>query len=170
MEVRIEKLGRVSFAAYARQHMVVVDQPESNGGSDVAMTPAELFLASVGTCIGYYVAEYCAARKLDCEDLEIRVSADLLHAPGRLDNIRVDVNLSVELEKDRLDAVIRTALHCTISNTLHYPQEVQVQVHTPVVVTPVSRQVRVDQAAPAKSAFFGVRRFAGRFGCLEFNL
>ena len=147
MEVRIEKLGRVSFAAYARQHMVVVDQPESSGGSDVAMTPPELFLASVGTCIGFYVAEYCAARKLDCEDLEIRVSADLLRPPTRLGNIRVDVNLPVELEKDRLDAVIRTALHCTISNTLHYPQEVQVQVHTPVVGTPVSRPIHLDPVA-----------------------
>jgi uncharacterized OsmC-like protein len=147
MEVRIEKLGRVSFAAYARQHMVVVDQPESNGGSDVAMTPPELFLASVGTCIGFYVAEYCASRKLDCEDLEIRVSADLLRPPSRLGNIRVDVNLPVELEKDRLDAVVRTALHCTISNTLHFPQEVQVQVHTPVVVMPVNPKVPGDAVA-----------------------
>jgi uncharacterized OsmC-like protein len=147
MEVRIEKLGRVSFAAYARQHMVVVDQPESNGGSDVAMTPPELFLSSLGTCIGFYVAEYCAARKLDCENLEIRVSADLVRPPSRLGNIRVDVNLPIELEKDRLDAVIRTALHCTISNTLHFPQEVQVQVHTPVVVAPVSRPIHLDPVA-----------------------
>ena len=43
MEVKVERLGKVSFTVRARNHMVVSDQPKGNGGTDLGMTPPELF-------------------------------------------------------------------------------------------------------------------------------
>ena len=58
MEVIIHHLGNVRFEATARGHRVLCDQPFENHGSDAGMTPPELLLSSLGTCAGYYAAEY----------------------------------------------------------------------------------------------------------------
>jgi putative redox protein len=57
MELKIEYLGGVRFAAETRGHRVVSDQPPENGGEDSGMTPPEFLLASLGTCAGYYAAQ-----------------------------------------------------------------------------------------------------------------
>ena len=132
MKLRIEKLGRASFAAHARGHIVVSDQPQENGGADVGMTPPELLLASLGTCVAYYVAQFCEPRLLDCDAVEIEVEGDLMHNPGRIGAITVKVALPVELDEDRLKALLRAVSHCTIHNTLTAAPDIRVHVETPV--------------------------------------
>ena len=62
MEVTIQHLGNVKFAASARGHRVICDQPAGNGGSDAGMTPPEYLLVSLGTCAGFYAVQYLKAR------------------------------------------------------------------------------------------------------------
>jgi len=62
MEVEILYLGEVKFEAIARGHRVICDQPATNGGSDSGMTPPEFLLVSLGTCAGYYAAQYLKTR------------------------------------------------------------------------------------------------------------
>jgi putative redox protein len=130
MIVSVQKLGHSSFVIHARNHMLVSDQPELQGGTDAGMTPPELLLASLGTCVAYYVAEFCAARHLDCE-AGVTVRGEIMHNPGRIGAIDIDVTLPVNLSSERLNALLRTATHCTIHNTLTCPPEIRVQVQTP---------------------------------------
>ena len=58
MEITVEHLGGVQFEIKARQHVVVSDQPAGNGGFDEGMTPPEMLLASLGSCAGFYAAQY----------------------------------------------------------------------------------------------------------------
>ncbi len=82
MEVTVHHLGNVKFEAVARGHRVMCDQPPANGGADTGMTPPEFLLVSLGTCAGYYAAEYLKARSLPTTGLEIKVSAEKAHAAG----------------------------------------------------------------------------------------
>ena len=134
MEVKVEPLGKVSFTVRARNHMVVSDQPKGNGGTDLGMTPPELFLASLGTCVGYYAAQYFEARMLKCEGLEIDVQGEILSNPGRIGKIAVRILVPVELKPDRLEVLLRTVNHCTIHNTLTHPPTIDVQIETPAMV------------------------------------
>lgn len=52
MELTAEYLGGSKFAAEARGHRIICDQPVENGGADAGMTPPELLLASLATCAG----------------------------------------------------------------------------------------------------------------------
>jgi putative redox protein len=81
MEVMVEHLGAVQFEVRARNHAIVCDQPEKNGGFDEGMTPPELILASLGTCAGYYATEYLNTRNLVGTGMQIRVSAEKAKAP-----------------------------------------------------------------------------------------
>jgi len=58
MEAIIRYQGHSKFEATARGHRVVCDQPLENEGSDKGMTPPEFLLVSLGTCAGYYAAQY----------------------------------------------------------------------------------------------------------------
>ena len=139
MKIRIERVGPFSFAAHARGHLVVVDQPVEDGGTDTSMTPPELFLASLGTCVGYYVAAYLNTQRLDLPDLEIDVTGEILHNPGRVGEISVSVNLPVVLPEDRRRALMRVISHCTISNTLAIPPRIDVKIHAPSLEAAVPR-------------------------------
>lgn len=123
MEVFVEHLGAVQFEIKARQHSIACDQPEENGGYDEGMTPPELLLASLGSCAGFYAAQYLKKHNLATEGTRVRVSADKAKDPPRMNNFRIEVDVPVELNDEHRAGVTEAVHHCLIHNTLlHSPQ------------------------------------------------
>jgi putative redox protein len=128
MEIQVEHLGGVQFEIKARQHLIVSDQPVENGGFDEGMTPPELFLASLGSCAGFYAAQYLKKNKLATEGTIVRVSAEKAKDPARMDNFRIEVEVPGELnDKDR-QGVEESIHHCLIHNTLLHPPKILLDV------------------------------------------
>jgi putative redox protein len=73
LEISLRHTGGARFSAEARHHRVLLDQPAEDGATDQGMSPAELLLASLGGCVGQYVAQYLSLHKLSSEGLLIRV-------------------------------------------------------------------------------------------------
>ena len=132
MEVNVEYLGAVQFEASARDHTVACDQPAGNGGFDEGMTPPELLLASLGTCIGYYAAEYLKARQLPAAGMHVRVTAEKAKSPARLSSFRVEVQLPAALDDRHREGVLRAMHSCLIHNTLLNPPTIELDVVAPV--------------------------------------
>jgi uncharacterized OsmC-like protein len=133
MEVLIEHLGGVQFEIKARQHVIVADQPAENGGYDEGMTPPELLLASLGSCAGFYAAQYLRKHGLATEGTRVRVTAEKAPNPPRVDHFRIEVEVPVRFE-DRHQAGIEQAVHhCLIHNTLQHPPSIALEVHSPAV-------------------------------------
>jgi uncharacterized OsmC-like protein len=129
MEIQVEHLGGVQFEIKARQHQIVSDQPAENGGFDEGMTPPELLLASLGSCAGFYAAQYLRKNKLATEGTIVRVSAEKAKDPARMDNFRIEVAVPGELtDKDR-QGVQESIHHCLIHNTLLHPPTILLDVH-----------------------------------------
>jgi putative redox protein len=133
MEVTVHHQGEVRFEAVARGHRVVCDQPPDNGGADAGMTPPEFLLASLGTCAGFYAAQYLKLHHLPAQGLEIRVSADKVKGPARLDGFRIEVNLPA-LEPQHEAGVLRAVRACLIAHTLEHGPSIETVVRTPAVV------------------------------------
>jgi len=89
MEVTVGTSWSVTVRIKARQHAIVSDQPPENGGHDEGMTPPELLLASLGSCAGFYAAQYLRKHKLASEGTRVRVTADKRKDPARLDNFHM---------------------------------------------------------------------------------
>ena len=128
MEVMVEYLGAVQFQVTARNHTVACDQPEENGGFDEGMTPPELMLASLGTCAGYYAAEYLRTRKLNSDGMRIRVTAEKATGPARLSSFRIEVQMAAELDARHRQGVLRAIKLCLIHNTLLNPPRIELDV------------------------------------------
>ena len=132
MEVTVEHLGALQFEIKARQHTIVSDQPPENGGHDEGMTPPELLLASLGSCVGFYAAQYLRKHQLATEGTRVRVTADKLKDPARIDNFHIEIETTVALTERHRDGVENAAHHCLIHNTLLHAPSIMVEITQPV--------------------------------------
>ena len=118
MEITVEHLGSVQFHIKARGHSLITDQPVEQGGYDEGVTPPELLLASLGSCAGYYAAQYLRKHKLALEGTRVRVSCDKAKDPVRMDNFKIEVDVPVELSTEHRKGVYEAVEHCLVKNTL----------------------------------------------------
>ena len=131
MEVTVRHFGNVRFEAETRGHRVVCDQPPANGGADEGMTPPEYLLVSLGTCAGFYAAEYLRTRHLPQDGLEVRVVAEKALKPARLGKFRIEVVLQ-HLDPQHEAGLLRAVQACLIHNTLLHAPAIEAVVMAPV--------------------------------------
>ncbi|MGZ4788566.1 MAG: OsmC family protein [Terriglobales bacterium] len=132
MEVIVNHLGAVQFEIKARQHVIACDQPPENGGYDEGMTPPELLLASLASCAGFYAAAYLKKHKLAQAGTRVRVTADKVKPPARIDNFVIEVEAPVELTEEHRKGVEDAVHHCLIHNTLLNPPKISLEIKTVV--------------------------------------
>ncbi len=130
MEVLVEHLGAVQFEIRARQHTIASDQPPENGGFDEGMTPPELLLASLGSCAGFYAAMYLRKHKLVEQGTRVRVSAEKMKDPARMDNFKIEVDVPQELTLRHREGLEQAVHHCLIHNTLLHPPAMTIEIKT----------------------------------------
>lgn len=128
MEVTIEHLGGVQFEVKARQHRIVCDQPVENGGFDEGMTPPELLLASLGSCAGFYLAQYLKKHHLATEGTVVRISAKKAVNPPRLNDFRIEVEIPSAIGDQHSAGIDEAVRHCLIHNTLLNPPSISLEI------------------------------------------
>lgn len=110
--------GGTKFSAETRGHAITVDLPPDKGGTDEGMTPPELLAASLGTCIGIYVTQYCKQAGLDCEGTTVEVYSETVQEPMRLGKLHAKVRVPKGIPHNRYQAVKKAASSCMIHATL----------------------------------------------------
>jgi len=130
MEVTVEHLGAVQFEIKARQHVIDSDQPAEDGGFDEGMTPPELLLASLGSCVAFYAAAYLRKWKLADLGTQVRVTAGKKKDPARLDDFRIQIEVPVNLDARHLEGVNRAVNTCLIHNTLLHPPTIAIEIQS----------------------------------------
>jgi putative redox protein len=126
MTVNVRYLEGVKFEAEARGHKLVCDQPLDNGGADAGMAPPEYLLVSLGTCAGFYAAQYLRTRNLPTDHLAVRVDAEKAKNPARVAQFHIAVTMP-ELEERHREGVMRAVKSCLIHNTLLHPPQIEIE-------------------------------------------
>ena len=135
MEVTVEHLGSVQFEIRSRNHSIVSDQSVNDGGFDEGMTPPELLLASLGSCAGFYAAQYLRKNKLATEGTRVRVTCEKAKDPlARMTNFLIEVDAPVELSETQRKGVVEAVEHCLVHNTLLHPPRIELKVAGTVAV------------------------------------
>ncbi|MGB0035944.1 MAG: OsmC family protein [Candidatus Acidiferrales bacterium] len=135
MEVLVEHLGALQFQIKAREHTLVSDQPLENGGFDEGMTPPELLLASLGSCAGYYAAQYLKKHDIALEGTQVRVTAEKAKDPARMNNFRIEVQIPGWVSEETREGIEEAVEHCLIHNTLLHPSRITLDVESSVLAT-----------------------------------
>ncbi len=76
MDMRICFPGGKRVNATYKGFTIKTDQPIESGGEGSAPTPFDLFLASIGTCSGFYVLSFCQARNIPTEKIRLVLKAE----------------------------------------------------------------------------------------------
>ena len=121
MTVRL--IEKVKLEAECRGHRVILDQPINEGGSDAGMTPVELFIASLGSCIGYFAVVFCERRKIPAKGLNIELDWKWAEDPHRIGSIKADITLPARLDQKEKAGLLRIVKGCTVHNTMRNPPD-----------------------------------------------
>ncbi|WP_202868486.1 PIG-L family deacetylase [Kribbella sindirgiensis] len=116
--IRVDHQAGDRFGIRIRGHVLSVDQPIDVGGADTAPTPTELFVASLTSCVAFYVRRYLHRHHLDATGLVVDASFQLANKPARVDRIDISIRLSDALPPVRRDALLAVARHCTVHNSI----------------------------------------------------
>jgi putative redox protein len=130
MQIQVTQLDGVRFAISTRNHTVISDQPEDNGGHDTGMTPPELLLASLGSCAAFYAFQYLKTRKLADTGVEVSVTAEKLKQPARMGNFQIEVACPVSLSEEQTQGMLRSVHQCLVHNTLVSQPEISIHLTT----------------------------------------
>ena len=128
MPIVVTHEGGVRFAAQVRSHRVLVDQPYRGGGEDTAPAPTELLGAALGTCVAFYVQQFCHTRGLPYDGMRVEVDQRGAANPSRIGRFVVRVVLPTELPAQYAALIERVARSCPAHNTLTLGAEVSVTI------------------------------------------
>src|SRR5512141_1149628 len=108
MDMEIKFPGGVNVIAEYKGFTVRSDQPEGGGGANSAPSPFDLFLASLGTCAGFFALRFCQERGIDAADLKVGLDFERNPAEKRITKIRIEVGLPRQFPEKYRQAIIRT--------------------------------------------------------------
>lgn len=90
-----------------------------------APAPFDLFLASIGTCAGYYVARFCSSRKIPLDGLHIEQHWTKDAETGLIVEVELRVHLSEAFPERYRPAVLRAVDQCSVKRHLVAPPAVR---------------------------------------------
>ncbi|MFL6197217.1 MAG: OsmC family protein [Thermoanaerobaculia bacterium] len=105
---------------------VHTDQRADHGGADTGPEPFELFLASLGTCAGFYALRFCQQREIDATGLGLRLTTEKDATGSRLGLVRMEIQLPEGFPEKYRDAIVRAADQCAIKRHIVEPPRFEV--------------------------------------------
>ncbi|MBT0663468.1 OsmC family protein [Geobacter pelophilus] len=126
MEMLIRLGTGMKVTAEFDNFSIVTDQPPSSGGDGSAPTPFQLFLASLGTCAGVYIASFCQQRGISSERITIHQKME--HTEGedgkkRLARVSLEIRVPEDFPQKYHNALIKTAELCAVKKAVMDPPE-----------------------------------------------
>ena len=126
MDMTIDFPGGAWVDAHFREHDVRTDQPVRGGGEDSAPTPFDMFLASIGTCVGIYVLGFCKQRDLPTEGIRVIQHNHPDPLTGLMDKIDLEIQVPPTFPKQYHSALIRSAELCKVKKSLENPPQFEI--------------------------------------------
>ena len=125
MDMRIRLGGGKKVDAEFGAFVLRTDQPKQYGGEDSAPSPFDLFLASIGTCAGYFIQNYCQSRGLSTEGVEIVQQMDWDTARHLVTKVRLAIRVPESFPEPYRASLVSAVNLCTVKKHLKNPPEIE---------------------------------------------
>ena len=127
MEMNITVPGGKQVKAGFDGFTVLTDQPQPEG-TNAAPTPFNLFLASIGTCSGYYVLSYCQQHGIPSDRLRVTLHAERDASSHLVEDIQLTVHVPRDLPEKYHAGVIRAAGSCLVKRHMEHPPKFTINI------------------------------------------
>jgi len=118
MEVLVKYESEFRFSATCRGYTVTTGRGEDGNDERDGMWPAQLFEASIGMCIGGYVAKFCKEQNIPYDNMTIELSRRTRGQPSRTTRIDAKIHLDAELSEEQKQGILEAADCCHITESI----------------------------------------------------
>ncbi len=122
--MRITLPGGKRVRAEYRGFTIQTDQPQAAGGDGSAPSPFDLFLASIGTCAGYYVLAFCQKRDIPTDEIELDMDVIRNEERHMVERIQIAISLPESFPERYVDACVKSAEQCAVKRHLQDPPSI----------------------------------------------
>jgi putative redox protein len=100
-----------------REHRLIVDEPEEEGGGDAGPRPTELLAAALASCTAITIEMYANRKELELGQVEVSVD----YEPGSRDtppHFDLRIRIPADLSDDQRKRILAIAGKCPVHRTL----------------------------------------------------
>lgn len=105
---------------------IQTDQPRHAEGEGIAPSPFDLFLASMGTCAGFYVLSFFQQRDMPVKGLKMFLETEKDREGKMLSKIKIGIKLPEGFPEKYRDTVVHSAGLCAVARHLKIPPAVEI--------------------------------------------
>jgi ribosomal protein S12 methylthiotransferase accessory factor len=121
MDMVIDFPGGARVDAHFGPYTVKTDQPVQGGGEGSAPSPFALFQASLATCSGIYVLNFCQQRALSTKGIRLVQRTVPDPATGMVGRVELEILVPPTFPEKYREALVRTASQCTVKKHIEHP-------------------------------------------------
>jgi len=134
MEILVKYESGFRFSATCREYTVTTGRGEDGNQQRNGMWPAQLFEASIGMCIGGYIAKFCKDQGIPYDDMMIELSRRIetssldTAASGTKTSLtsRIDakIRLGAKLSEQQRQGILEAADSCHITKSIEQGMQI----------------------------------------------
>jgi len=128
MSVTVSFPGGVAVDATYKGHTIRTDQPLADGGADSAMSPFDLFFASIAACMGFYALRFCQQRGLSTDGLGVTLDPVRDEQRKHVILVRVSLQLPAGFPEKYRAAIERAVDQCAVKKHILEPPRFELSV------------------------------------------
>ena len=126
--VTVEQISSTASRGNARGHQLLMDRPETKGGTNVGMMGGEAVLNGLGGCFMSNLLAAAKARNIELKNARADIEADMADAPSRFTAIRMSVSAQCNPPEELGKLVAIAERGCITVNTLRAAVELSIKV------------------------------------------
>ena len=128
MDMKIEFGGRKKVNAVYKDYTINTDQPKTAGGDGSAPAPFDLYLASIGTCVGFYIQFFCQRHDIPMEYVQLTLKTERDISSGLIGKIILDIQVTQDFPEKFVNALKSVAEQCVVKKQILNPPDFDIQV------------------------------------------
>ena len=121
--------GGTRYDITSGTHRIVTDQPVGDGGQDTGMSPVELFVGSVASCVAYFVGQFCARHNISRDGLAVHADWDTAKGPHRVGRIDIAIHLPHRIPAELKGRLLKVAHGCTVHQSVAIAPTVEIKLN-----------------------------------------
>ena len=123
---------KMKHTVHVRQHAFAIDEPASNGGEDLGVTPHDVYDGALGACKALTMLWYARRKQLPLDDIRVTVERDDTEERRGIYRLRVAIHLAGALTDAQRQELLNVASKCPVHKLMaHATTEIVTELAPP---------------------------------------
>ena len=114
IEILRDRSHKMKHTVHVRQHVFAIDEPASNGGEDLGVTPHDVYDSALGACKALTMLWYAQRKQIPVDDIRATVERDDSEERQGVYRLRVTLSLTGALSDAQRAELLAVANKCPV--------------------------------------------------------